>query len=73
MDSNIEALFSNITNEQMKAILKDLWKKNEEKQAKISFRNPGEICFYSQNTEIVKKHLFFLRKRTREIEKIDFR
>ena len=36
MDSNIEALFSNITNEQMKAILKDLWKKNEEKQAEIS-------------------------------------
>ena len=35
MDSNIQALFSHISNQQMKAILKDLWKKNEENRAEI--------------------------------------
>ena len=36
MDSNFQALFTHLTHDQVKAVLQDLWRKNDEKQKEIS-------------------------------------
>ena len=35
MDSNFQALFSHLTHDQVKAVLQDLWRKNDEKQHEL--------------------------------------
>ena len=35
MDSNFQALFTHLTHDQVKAMLQDLWRKNDEKQTEI--------------------------------------
>ena len=36
MDFNFQTLFSHLTNDQMKAILQDFWRKNEENHTEMS-------------------------------------
>ena len=64
MDFNFQALFShiNVTNDQMKAILQDFWRKNEENQAEIGrlqqkeVENQGEIMRLRQEIDERENH-----------------
>ena len=81
MDFNFQALFSHIdvTNDQMKAILQDFWKKNEENQSEIvklqlkHAEGQAEIARLRQENEKCKDENCRLRLKNDEHQGENFR
>ena len=81
MDFNFQALFShiNLTNDQMKAILQDFWRKNEENQSEIGklqqkeTESQGEISRLHREIEKHQSEICRLRQENNDHQGENFR